>query len=396
MRPGCRRLFRCPLHRGDGSARALGLPVEPQGGWSRQCARFRRHEDRADLVRRRQDRLPYPPHAVPDLDQIPRHQASGRAFLHRPHRRGRPLSRRRRDRHRVGRVHLRGRQGGRSSRPEAPGAFSSRTPMAASSPATAWRWPTATACRCATWSSCNTIRPACRAAASCSPKPAEARVASSPTRTAIAICRITVSGRPTRGRATRRWSSGPRDRLSQAFWHEERKGRTIATRHGAAVNLDLRHLGAKKLRERLPQICELAESFLGIDPAEKPIPVRPGGPLHHGRHPGERRDRVDSGRALCGRRVLQHRHPRRQPARLQLPRRARGSSARWPARLRRVAPVRCHRGQWPRWKSRPTTWPARRRSHPQRGRRRALGRVARRDGAEHGSGLRHLSGSTRR
>jgi fumarate reductase flavoprotein subunit len=41
------------------------------------------------------------------------------------------------------------------------------------------------------------------------------------------------------------------------------------------VNLDLRHLGKKKLRERLPQICELAESFLGIDPAEKPIPVRP-------------------------------------------------------------------------------------------------------------------------
>ena len=68
---------------------------------------------------------------------------------------------------------------------------------------------------------------------------------------------------------------GPRDRLSQAFWHEERKGRTIATRNGAAVNLDLRHLGAKKLRERLPQICELAESFLGIDPAERPVPVRP-------------------------------------------------------------------------------------------------------------------------
>jgi fumarate reductase flavoprotein subunit len=68
---------------------------------------------------------------------------------------------------------------------------------------------------------------------------------------------------------------GPRDRLSQAFWHEERKGRTITTPHGAAVNLDLRRLGARKLRERLPQICELAEHFLGIDPAEQPIPVRP-------------------------------------------------------------------------------------------------------------------------
>ncbi len=68
---------------------------------------------------------------------------------------------------------------------------------------------------------------------------------------------------------------GPRDRISQAFWHEERKGRTITTPHGSAVHLDLRHLGARKLRERLPQICELAEHFLGIDPAEQPIPVRP-------------------------------------------------------------------------------------------------------------------------
>ncbi|GAA5181820.1 fumarate reductase (quinol) flavoprotein subunit [Niveibacterium umoris] len=68
---------------------------------------------------------------------------------------------------------------------------------------------------------------------------------------------------------------GPRDRLSQAFWHEERKGRTLETRWGSAVNLDLRHLGEKKLRERLPQICELAEEFLGIDPAKAPIPVRP-------------------------------------------------------------------------------------------------------------------------
>jgi fumarate reductase flavoprotein subunit len=68
---------------------------------------------------------------------------------------------------------------------------------------------------------------------------------------------------------------GPRDRLSQAFWHESRKGRTIPTAGGDAVHLDLRHLGRAKLHERLPQICELAERFLGIDPAEAPIPVRP-------------------------------------------------------------------------------------------------------------------------
>ncbi len=68
---------------------------------------------------------------------------------------------------------------------------------------------------------------------------------------------------------------GPRDRLSQAFWYEQQKGRTIEGPQGSVVHLDLRHLGEQKLRERLPQIYELAENFLGIDPAHTPIPVRP-------------------------------------------------------------------------------------------------------------------------
>jgi fumarate reductase flavoprotein subunit len=68
---------------------------------------------------------------------------------------------------------------------------------------------------------------------------------------------------------------GPRDRISQAFWHEERAGRTIDTPQGPAVHLDLRALGAAKLKERLPQISEMARDFLGIDPANTPIPVRP-------------------------------------------------------------------------------------------------------------------------
>jgi fumarate reductase flavoprotein subunit len=68
---------------------------------------------------------------------------------------------------------------------------------------------------------------------------------------------------------------GPRDRLSQAYWHEKQKGRTITTRHGEVVHLDLRHLGEAKLRERLPQIYELALHYLGVDPAKEPIPVLP-------------------------------------------------------------------------------------------------------------------------
>jgi fumarate reductase flavoprotein subunit len=68
---------------------------------------------------------------------------------------------------------------------------------------------------------------------------------------------------------------GPRDRLSQAFWHEKQKGRTIKGPHGDVVHLDLRHLGEKKLRERLPLIYELAVEYLGVDPAKAPIPVLP-------------------------------------------------------------------------------------------------------------------------
>jgi fumarate reductase flavoprotein subunit len=68
---------------------------------------------------------------------------------------------------------------------------------------------------------------------------------------------------------------GPRDRLSQAYWHEKQKGRTISGPHGDVVHLDLRHLGEQKLRERLPQIYELAVTFLGVDPARAPIPVLP-------------------------------------------------------------------------------------------------------------------------
>jgi len=68
---------------------------------------------------------------------------------------------------------------------------------------------------------------------------------------------------------------GPRDRLSQAFWHEAQKGRTINTPHGDVVHLDLRHLGEKKIDERLPMVRDLAISYVGVDPVHEPIPVRP-------------------------------------------------------------------------------------------------------------------------
>jgi fumarate reductase flavoprotein subunit len=68
---------------------------------------------------------------------------------------------------------------------------------------------------------------------------------------------------------------GPRDRLSQAFWHEQQKGRTIKTPYGDVVHLDIRHLGEQKINERLPMVRELATSYVGVDPVHAPIPVRP-------------------------------------------------------------------------------------------------------------------------
>ena len=70
---------------------------------------------------------------------------------------------------------------------------------------------------------------------------------------------------------------GPRDRLSQAFWHEQKKGNTVETGAGdAAVLLDMRHLGEKKIDERLPLVRELATYYSGYDPVKDPVPVRPG------------------------------------------------------------------------------------------------------------------------
>jgi succinate dehydrogenase / fumarate reductase flavoprotein subunit len=63
-----------------------------------------------------------------------------------------------------------------------------------------------------------------------------------------------------------------RDFVSRCEQQEIEEGRGV----NGCVLLDLRHLGKKKIMERLPQIRELAISFVGVDPIESPIPVRPG------------------------------------------------------------------------------------------------------------------------
>jgi fumarate reductase flavoprotein subunit len=39
--------------------------------------------------------------------------------------------------------------------------------------------------------------------------------------------------------------------------------------------LDLRHLGEKKIDERLPLVRDMSISYLGVDPVKDPVPVRP-------------------------------------------------------------------------------------------------------------------------
>jgi succinate dehydrogenase / fumarate reductase flavoprotein subunit len=68
----------------------------------------------------------------------------------------------------------------------------------------------------------------------------------------------------------------PRDLVSRAIETEIKEGRGFKDSEGNEfIYLDLRHLGRKKILERLPQIRELAIDFEGVDPIEEPIPVRP-------------------------------------------------------------------------------------------------------------------------
>lgn len=76
--------------------------------------------------------------------------------------------------------------------------------------------------------------------------------------------------------ANKQMELGPRDKVSQSFYHEQQKGRTIKhPDYGDVVYLDLRHLGEAKINERLPFIRELAKSYVNVDPVFEPIPVRP-------------------------------------------------------------------------------------------------------------------------
>ena len=69
-----------------------------------------------------------------------------------------------------------------------------------------------------------------------------------------------------------------RDVISRAEQTEIDEGRGI----DGNVLLDLRHLGAERILERLHGTRELSMTFAGVDPIFEPIPVRPGAHYHMG------------------------------------------------------------------------------------------------------------------
>jgi succinate dehydrogenase / fumarate reductase flavoprotein subunit len=64
----------------------------------------------------------------------------------------------------------------------------------------------------------------------------------------------------------------PRDIVARAIQTEIDKGNGY---DGQYVHLDLTHLGAEKIKKRLPGIREICINFGGLDPIETPIPIQP-------------------------------------------------------------------------------------------------------------------------
>ena len=69
----------------------------------------------------------------------------------------------------------------------------------------------------------------------------------------------------------------PRDMVSRAILTEIRAGRGMRgdKKIDDYVQLDATHLGKEVIQSKLPDITEFCKTYLGIDPADEPIPVQP-------------------------------------------------------------------------------------------------------------------------
>src|SRR6185503_2167838 len=68
----------------------------------------------------------------------------------------------------------------------------------------------------------------------------------------------------------------PRDMVSRAILTEIREGRGFQGSDGTSfVHLDLTHLDAKIINEKLPEITGFARTYLGVEPTKEGVPIQP-------------------------------------------------------------------------------------------------------------------------
>ncbi|HEU0002874.1 MAG TPA: FAD-dependent oxidoreductase, partial [Ktedonobacteraceae bacterium] len=65
----------------------------------------------------------------------------------------------------------------------------------------------------------------------------------------------------------------PRDIVSRCILQEVHEGRGIDGKD--YVYLDLTHLGAKVINEKLPDVTDFARNYLGVEPITEPVPIQP-------------------------------------------------------------------------------------------------------------------------
>jgi succinate dehydrogenase / fumarate reductase, flavoprotein subunit len=65
----------------------------------------------------------------------------------------------------------------------------------------------------------------------------------------------------------------PRDIVSRCIIQEINAGNGVDGKD--YVYLDVRHLGAKKIAEKLPDITDFARNYLGVEPITEPVPIQP-------------------------------------------------------------------------------------------------------------------------
>ncbi len=345
VRPGRGRGLRGGGAPRAAAAGALGLPVEPAAGRPHRRARVRRHEEDAHVVRRRQDRLPHAAHAVPDLAEVRRRSTRYDEWF---------VTQLLVDDGRVQGVVAIELATGRIEAITAKAVILSTGGCGRVFPFT-------------TNANINTGDGMALAYRAGAPLKDMEFVQYHPTGLPFTGILITEAARAEGGwllnkdgyrylqdydlgtpdarrRCCAAWSSGPRDRLSQAFVHEEEKGRTIDTPVRPRRPPRPAAPGREADRHQAPVRARAVPEVREHRPGPRARPGAAGGALHDGRRPHRHRRRdAARGPVRRGRGRLRE-HQRRQPAGLELAARVPGVRRPRGPGGRRV----CRRGARPR------------------------------------------------